>query len=71
MQHRGRADAGELPAGDVAEFVVVAGRFAFLGLVFLAEVSAAAFVAVQRVDAHQLAELEEVGDAAGLFEATG
>jgi hypothetical protein len=31
-------------------------------------VAAAALGALQRVEAHQLAELEEVGDAAGLLE---
>jgi hypothetical protein len=36
--------------------------------VLLAEVAAAGLVAGQRVEAHQLAELEEVGDAAGLLE---
>ena len=64
----GSADAGELPAGDVAEVVVVAGRFAVFGLVLLAEVAAAALVAVQRVDAHQLGQFEEVGDPAGLLQ---
>ena len=37
-------------------------------LVLHAEVAAARLLAVQRVAAHQLAELDEVGDAAGLLE---
>jgi hypothetical protein len=36
--------------------------------VLLAEVAAAGLLAVERVAAHQLAELEEVGHAAGLLE---
>ncbi len=68
VQHRGSADAGEFPRGDVAEVLVVASGFALFGLILLPEVAAAALVAVQGVDAHQLAEFEEVGHAAGLLE---
>src|SRR5215207_7943720 len=59
----------ELPRGDVQELVVTAQRLAVLRLRLGAEVSAAGLPAVQGVDAHQLAELEEVGDPAGLLEA--
>ena len=38
-------------------------------VVIFAEVSAARLIAVKGVDAHELTELEEVGDAAGLLEA--
>ena len=55
-------------AATYEKFVVVAQRLAVLGLVLDAEVAAAALLAVQRVEAQQLAELEEVGDAAGLLE---
>ena len=41
---------------------------ALVGLVLGAEVAAAALLAVEGVAAHQLAELEEVVDAAGLLE---
>ena len=55
-------------AATYANCVVVAQRFAVRRLVLDAEVAAARLLAVQRVEAHQLAELEEVGDAAGLLE---
>jgi hypothetical protein len=38
------------------------------GAPIVAEVTAARLGAVEGVDAHELAELEEVGDAAGLLE---
>jgi hypothetical protein len=60
-----------LPGRDVREVFVVALRLALLRLVFLAEVTAAGLLAVERVAAHQLAELEEVGHAAGLLELHG
>ena len=43
-------------------------RLAVLGLALGPEVTAAGLAAVQGVDAHELAQLEEVGDAAGLLE---
>ena len=49
-------------------FVVALG-LAIGSLVLLAEMAAAGFVALQRVDAQQLAEFEKVRDAAGFFEA--
>ena len=62
------ADAGELPCGDVREPVVVAQRFAFGRLTLFAEVSAARFGPVQRVEREELAEFEVVGHAAGVVE---
>ena len=59
---------GVLPDGDVREPRVVALRLAVGRLVLVAEVAAARFVARERVAAHQLAELEEVGDAPGPLE---
>src|SRR4051812_6834820 len=56
------------PARDVRELLVVTLGFPVLRLAFLAEVPAAALTAMERVDRHQLAELQEVGHAAGLFE---
>ena len=58
-------------AATYANCVVVAQRLAVLGLVLDAEVAAARFLALERVAAHQLAELEEVGDAARAARATG
>src|SRR5690348_4500421 len=57
------------PGGGVAEVLVVAQGLAFGRLVLLAEVAAAALAALQRVQAHELAQLDEVGHAAGHFEA--
>src|SRR5215212_9169313 len=57
---------GELPRGDVRVEVVVAQRLAVLGLRLAAEVAAAGLPPVQRVDAHQLPEPEEVRNPAGL-----
>ena len=52
VQHRlARRPRVQLPRGDVREVLVVAQRLAVLGLVLLAEVAAARFVAVQRVAA--------------------
>ena len=68
VAERRRVGARVLPHGDVAEALVVALRLAVGGLVLLAEVAAARLLARERVAAHELAELEEVGDAAGLLE---
>jgi hypothetical protein len=59
----------ELPGRDVGELVVVAQRLAVLGLGLGTEVAAAGLAPVQGVDAHEFAEFEEVGDAAGLLQA--
>src|SRR4051812_18525039 len=65
---RAVALAGVFPGRDVAEVLVVTEGLAVLGLEFLAEVAAARLAAFQGVEAEELAELEEVGDAAGLLE---
>src|SRR4051794_23820107 len=59
----------ELPGRDVEELVVVALGLPVLGLRLRPEVAAAGLATVQRVDAHELTQLEEVGDAAGLLQA--
>ena len=64
----GAALARVLPGGDVGEMLVVAQRLAVRGLMLLPEMSAARLLAMQRIEAHQLAELEEVGDASRLLE---
>src|ERR1019366_9787460 len=56
-----------LPRGDVREVLVVAEGFSVVGLMFDAEVTAAALLAVQRVPAQQLSELEEVSDSPRLL----
>ena len=60
--------ARELPRRDVEELVVVTQRLAVLGLGLGAEVAAAGLAPVQGVDAHELAQLEEVGHAARALE---
>ena len=60
--------AGIFPCGDVGVRVIVAQRFAVRSLKFLAEMAAAGFVALQRVQAHQLAELQKIRHTAGIFE---
>ena len=60
--------AAPLPGGDVRELVVVTQRLAVLGLRLGPEVPAAGLPPVQGVDAHELAELEEVGHTAGLLQ---
>src|SRR5579883_1949852 len=60
--------AGVFPGGDVGEIGVVAEGFAFWGLVFLAEMAAAGFAAIERVQTHKFAEFEEIGDASDLGE---
>ena len=67
VQHGGFAGALEFPGGDVAVVLVVALGFAVF-LVFLAEVAAAGFLAVERVEGGQFGEVDEIGDAAGAFE---
>ena len=64
----GAAGRSGLPGGDVGEVLVVAQGLAVRRLALLAEVAAARLLAVQRVEAHQLGELEEVGHPAGLLE---
>ena len=55
--------ARPLPGADVGEPVVVAQGLALVGLALLAEVAAAGFLAVERIEAHERGELEEIGDA--------
>ena len=74
------AGAMVFPGGDVGELVIMALGFTGLGvtgdnfgigvekLVLGAEVAAAGFFAGEGVVAHDFAEFDEVGDAAGFFE---
>ena len=50
------------------EVLVVAQSFAFARLGFFPEVAAAGLFAIERVDAHELRELEEIGHAARALE---
>src|SRR4051794_2247456 len=68
VQDRTPALARELPGRHVGELVVVAQRLAVGGLRLRAEVPTTGFATVQRIDAHELAQLQEVGDPAGPLE---
>src|SRR5215218_7329252 len=68
VQRRCAAHALELPRRDVREVLVVAQCLAFLGLVLHPQMAATRLLTGEGVEAQQLAELEEVGDAAGLLE---
>jgi len=57
------------PGGDVRIVFVIALRFALWGLKFLAEMTAAGFVSIARIDTHQLSQFEEIGHPAGFLEA--
>src|ERR1700678_3494982 len=61
IENRGLIFAGELPRGDVAEIFIVAPSLAVRRLIFFSKMRTAGFVAIQRVDAHQLCQLEEIG----------
>jgi hypothetical protein len=58
------ASALVYPGGDIGEMLIVAQGFAVLGLELLPEVAATRFLPVQRVEADELTQLEEVRDPA-------
>ena len=68
MQFRRLSDAFMLPGADVTIILIVAPGFAVGILIFLAEMGAARFVAVQGVVTKQLGELQKIRDAIGLFQ---
>ncbi len=61
-------DALELPGGDITEFFVVTFGFTVWGLVILAEMRPAGFVAMEGILDHERGEFEVVGGAEGFFE---
>src|SRR5258708_6901430 len=58
----------EFPGGHMRKVLIVALALAIGILVFLAKVAAAGFLAGECIAAHQFAELDEIGHAAGLFQ---
>src|SRR5579859_3552147 len=62
------AHAPELPCRNIAKMLVVAQGFAVRGLALRPEVPAAGLAAVQGINTHQLGQLEEVRDPAGLLQ---
>src|SRR5207302_10137559 len=67
LQHRRLVRPLIFPRRYVGEMVVIAFGFAVFSLALLAEMAAAGFVAVERVEAEQFREFHEVRDAAGVF----
>src|SRR5579884_4348627 len=68
VQDRRAILAAVLPGGHVGKVLVVAQRFAILGLALHPEVAAARLGTVPGVQADQLGQLQEIGDPAGPFE---
>src|SRR5262249_48290806 len=68
MQFWPLAIALELPRENCRMIFIVAERLAVGGLMFLAGMRACGFIALQRVDAHQLRELQKIGDASRAFQ---
>src|SRR5215831_7873361 len=68
VQRSGAARTLEFPCGDVRKVGVVAQGLTIGRLVLLAEMTAAGFVAVQRISTHQFAKFEKIGHAAGFLE---
>src|SRR4029077_1249132 len=68
FRSRSRGIALKFPGENRREVFVVAQRFAFWRLMFFAKMCAARFVAGKRIYAHELGELEKIGDPTGAFE---
>src|SRR5438132_1606576 len=68
LQHRRLVWPLIPPRRDVGETLVVAFGFAVFGLKLFAEVAAAGFVAMERVEAEQLSELHEVSHTTCIFQ---
>src|ERR1700716_2878957 len=62
------AVALKFPGEDGGKGVVVPLRLPHGRLMFLTKMSAARFVALERINAHELGEFEEIGHATGAFE---
>lgn len=58
----------EFPSTDVAEVFVVTLCFAFFGLAFFTEVTAARFFTVEGVEGEDFCEFKEVSQTAGTFQ---
>src|SRR5690606_12410811 len=58
----------KLPCRHVSKFLVVTFAFTIWILVLLTEMAAAALLARERVEAHELAQFDEISHAARLFQ---
>src|SRR5262245_40573887 len=68
VQQRRLLGALIFPRGGIAEPVVVAPSLSIFRLVLYPEVPAARLLAVQRIRAHHLGELQKIGNPASLLE---
>src|SRR5215475_11457624 len=68
MQFRRVTVALKLPRKHRGVILIVAARLAFGSLMFLAEMRTSRFIPLERVNAHQLGEFEEIGDAPGALQ---
>jgi hypothetical protein len=68
VQFRGLTVALKFPRKHRGMVLVVAECFAIGRLMFLAKMCSGRFVALQRVNAHQLGEFEKICDAPGAFQ---
>src|SRR6266550_6519727 len=68
MQYGWLSIALKFPRKHSGVIFVVAQRFAFRCLMFLAKMCAGRFVALECVDAHQLGEFHEIGNASSTFQ---
>jgi hypothetical protein len=68
MEFRQLPIALKFPSKHCGMVFVVAECLAIGGLMFLAEMPASRFVALERVHAHQLSEFEKIGDTPGSFQ---
>src|SRR5215211_3043940 len=68
MQFRRLTVALKFPRKHSCMVLVIPERFAIGRLMFLAKMGAGRFVTLQRVNAHQLGEFEEIRDAPGAFQ---
>src|SRR5215468_4329636 len=62
-------DSLELPRRDIREIRIVALGFAIWRLTFLAEMPAARFAPLERIERQQFGEFQIVGDTSSVFEA--
>src|SRR6266513_136982 len=58
----------KFPRENCGEIFIVTLRFAVGSLMFLSEMSAARFVPLKSIDAHQFGEFEKISDPSGAFE---
>ena len=68
MAPRSLRAAAVFPHGNVGERCIVAQGLAIRRLIFSAEMCSTGFVTLQRIEAHEFTELEEVGHPARFFQ---